>query len=156
MRYELRFILHVCIQHTTSTIYLKKCFSTEFLLYIMFWLKITTKLVDVMAFQLSYLKSWKMMLLKCCTKSIYQQIYRTQQWPHEWKMSVFTEIPKNAMPKNIKTTIQLHSFQMLARLCSKSFKWGFNSTWTENFQMYKLGFKEAEEQEIKLPKFVGS
>ena len=23
--------------------------------------------------------------------------------------------------------------------------------WTENFQMYKLGFKEAEEPEIKLP-----
>ena len=27
---------------------------------------------------------------------------------------------------------------------------------TENFQMYKLGFKEAEEPEIKLPTFVGS
>ena len=38
---------------------------------------------------------------------------------------------------------------MLARLCSKSFKLGFSSTWTENFQMYKLGFKE--EPEIKLP-----
>ena len=25
--------------------------------------------------------------------------------------------------------------------CSKSFKLGFSSTWTENFQMYKLGFK---------------
>ena len=27
---------------------------------------------------------------------------------------------------------------------------------TENFQMYKLGFKEAEEPEMKLPAFVGS
>ena len=26
----------------------------------------------------------------------------------------------------------------------------------KNFQMYKLGFKEAEEQEIKLPTFAGS
>ena len=34
--------------------------------------------------------------------------------------------------------------------------WGFSSTWTENFQMYKLGFEEAEESEIKLPTFVGS
>ena len=25
--------------------------------------------------------------------------------------------------------------------------------WTENFQMYMLGFKEAEEPEIKLPTF---
>ena len=42
---------------------------------------------------------------------------------------------------------------MLARLCSKSFKLVFSSTCTKNFQMYKLGFKEAEESEIKLPTF---
>ena len=45
---------------------------------------------------------------------------------------------------------------MLARLCSKSFKLGFNRTWTKNFQMYTLAFKEAEEPEIKLQTFVGS
>ena len=44
----------------------------------------------------------------------------------------------------------------LARLCSKSFKPDFSSTWTENFKMYKLGFEEAEEPEIKLPTFAGS
>ena len=40
---------------------------------------------------------------------------------------------------------------MLVRLCSKSFKLGFSSMWTQNFQMYKLGFKEAEESETKSP-----
>ena len=40
---------------------------------------------------------------------------------------------------------------MLVRLCSKSFKLGFNNMWTKNFQLYKLGFKEAEEPEIELP-----
>ena len=44
---------------------------------------------------------------------------------------------------------------MLIRLCSKSFKLGF-SRWTESFQMYKMGFEETEEPEIKLPTFVGS
>ena len=44
---------------------------------------------------------------------------------------------------------------MPARLCSTSFKLGFNSLCTEKFQMYKLGFKEAEEPEIKLPTFAG-
>ena len=48
------------------------------------------------------------------------------------------------MPKNVQSIIQLCSFHMLVRLCSKSFKLGFSSMWTENFQMYKLGFKEAE------------
>ena len=29
------------------------------------------------------------------------------------------------MPKNVQTTVQLHLSQMLARLCSKSFRLGF-------------------------------
>ena len=61
-----------------------------------------------------------------------------------------------AMPKNVPTTVQLCSFHVPARICSKSFKLGFSSMQTKNFQMYKLGFKEAEDPEIKLPTFVGS
>ena len=34
---------------------------------------------------------------------------------------------------------------------SKSLKLGFSSTWTENFQVYKLDLEKAEEPEIKLP-----
>ena len=33
---------------------------------------------------------------------------------------------------------------------------GFNSTWTENFQMYKLDLEKAEEPEIQLPTIAGS
>ena len=55
------------------------------------------------------------------------------------------------MPKNVQTTLELHTFHMLARLCSKSFKQGFNNTWTKNFQMCKLDLERAEEPEIKLP-----
>ena len=35
-------------------------------------------------------------------------------------------------------------------------KRGFNSTWTENFQMFKLDLEKAEEPEIKLPATAGS
>ena len=35
---------------------------------------------------------------------------------------------------------------MLAKLCSKSFKLGLNSMWTEKVQMYKLNLEKAEEQ----------
>ena len=38
-----------------------------------------------------------------------QQIWETQQWPQDWKRSVFFPIPKKAMPKNAQTTAQLHS-----------------------------------------------
>ena len=60
------------------------------------------------------------------------------------------------MPKNVQTTAQLYSFQVLARSCSKSYKLRFNSTWTENLQMYNLDLEKAEDPEIKLPTFVGS
>ena len=44
-----------------------------------------------------------------------QQIWKTQQWPQDWKRSVFTPIPKKAMPKNAQTTTQLHSSHMLVK-----------------------------------------
>ena len=47
--------------------------------------------------------------------SICQQIWKTQQWPKDWKRSVFIPIPKKSMPKNVQTTLQLHSFHILAR-----------------------------------------
>ena len=47
--------------------------------------------------------------------SICQQIWKTQQWPQDWKRSVFTPIPKKAMPKNAQTTTQLQSSYMLVK-----------------------------------------
>ena len=41
--------------------------------------------------------------------SIFQQIWKTQQWQQNWKRSIF--IP---MPKNVQTTAQLQAYHMLA------------------------------------------
>ena len=41
--------------------------------------------------------------------SICQQIWKTQQWPQDWKRSVFIPFLRKAMPKNAQTTAQLHS-----------------------------------------------
>ena len=38
------------------------------------------------------------MLSKCCT-TIYQQIWKTQQWLQDWKRSVFIPIPKKSNTK---------------------------------------------------------
>ena len=59
--------------------------------------------------------------------SICQQIWKTQQWPQDWKRSVSSRFQRRAMPKNVQTTVQLCSFHMLVRSCSKSFKFGFSS-----------------------------
>ena len=60
------------------------------------------------------------------------------------------------MPKKAQTTTQLHSPHMLAKYSSKFSKPGFNSTWTVNFQMFKLVLEKAEEPEIKSSTFVVS
>ena len=47
--------------------------------------------------------------------SIRQEIWKTQQWPQDWKTSVFVLIPKKAMPKNVQTTAQLHESHTLVK-----------------------------------------
>ena len=44
-----------------------------------------------------------------------QQIWKTQQWPQDWKRSILFRFQRRAIPKNVQTTIQLHSFHTLAR-----------------------------------------
>ena len=89
-------------------------------------------------------------ILKCdavkVLHSICQQIWKTQQWPQDWKRSVSFQSQRKAMPKNAQTTTQLHSPHTLAKKCLKFSKLGFNSTWTVNFQMLKLNLKSKSNQ----------
>ena len=41
--------------------------------------------------------------------SICQQIWKTQQWPQDWKWSVFIAIPKKGHAKNVQTTEKLQA-----------------------------------------------
>ena len=96
-----------------------------------------------------------MMLLKCCTQ--YTSKFGKFSRCHRTGKGKFSfQFWRKAMSKNAHITIQLHSFHMPARLCSKSFKPGFSTTWSETFQMYKLDLEKAEEPEIKLPTSAGS
>ena len=50
--------------------------------------------------------------------SICQHIWKTQQWPQDWKRSVFQfsfQSQWKAMPKNAQTTAQLHSSHTLVK-----------------------------------------
>ena len=47
--------------------------------------------------------------------SIFQQIWKTQQWPQDWEWSVFIATQRKAMPKNVQTTAQLRSSHTLAK-----------------------------------------
>ena len=95
------------------------------------------------------------MLLKCHTQ--YVSKFGKLSSSHRTVKGHFSFLfQRRAMPRNVQMIIHLHSFHMLARLCSKSCKLCFRSTWIKKFQLDKLGFKEAEESDIKLPTFIGS
>ena len=95
------------------------------------------------------------MLLKCCIQ--YASKSEKLSRGHRTGKGQFSfQSQRNTMSKNVQTTLQLRSFHMLARACSKSFKLGFSSISSENFQMYKLDLEKAEEPEIKLPASTGS
>ena len=47
--------------------------------------------------------------------SICQQIWKTQQWPQDWKRSVSLQSQRKAMPKNAQATAQLHSSHTLVK-----------------------------------------
>ena len=47
--------------------------------------------------------------------SICQQIWKTQQWPQDWKSQFSFQSQRKAMPKNARTTEQLHSSHMLVK-----------------------------------------
>ena len=47
--------------------------------------------------------------------SIHQQIWKTQQWPQDWKSQFSLQSQRKAMPKNAQITAQLHSSHMLIK-----------------------------------------
>ena len=95
------------------------------------------------------------MLWKCCTQ--YASEFAKCSSGHRTGKGQFSfQSQRKAMPKNVQTTIQLHSSHTLAKWCSKFSKPGFNSTWIMNFKMFKLVLEKAEEPEIKLPTSVVS
>ena len=88
--------------------------------------------------------------------SVCQQMWKTQQWPQDWKRSVFIPIPKKG---NAKECSNYHTIALIShagKVTLKILQAGFSNTWTVNFLMFKLVLEKAEEPEIKLPTFAGS
>ena len=86
--------------------------------------------------------------------SICKQIWKTQQWPQDWKRSVFVPIPKKGNSKECSNycTIALisHASKVMLKILQARLQQYVN------FQMFMLDFEKAEEPEIKLPTSVGS
>ena len=86
--------------------------------------------------------------------SICQQIWKTQQWPQDWKRSVFIPIPKKGNAKECSNyhiiALILHPSKVILKILQARLQQYMN------FQMFKLDLEKAEMPEIKLPTSVGS
>ena len=47
--------------------------------------------------------------------SVCQQIWKTQQWPQDWKSQFSFQSQRKVMPKNAQTTTQYYSSHMLVK-----------------------------------------
>ena len=85
--------------------------------------------------------------------SIHQQIWKTQQWPQDWKRSVFIPVPKKGNAKKCSNyrTIALisHASKVILKILQARLQQYVN------FQVFKLVLEKAEEPEIKLPTSFG-
>ena len=88
--------------------------------------------------------------------SVCQQIWKTPQWPQDRKRLVFIPIPKKGNAKECSNYCTTVLISHKSKVMLKILKPGFNSTWTLNFQMFKLDLEKAKEPDIKLPTSTGS
>ena len=86
--------------------------------------------------------------------SISQQIWKTQQWPQDWKRSVFIPIPMKGNAKECSkySTVALisHASKVVIKILQARLQHYVN------FEMFKLVLEKAEEPEFKLPRSAGS
>ena len=88
--------------------------------------------------------------------SICQQIQKTQQWPQDWKRSVFIPIPKKGKAKECSNycTIALisHASKVMLKILQARLQQYVNCELPD----VQASSRKAEEPEIKLPTSTGS
>ena len=88
--------------------------------------------------------------------SVCQQIWKTQQWPQDWKRSVFIPIPKKGSAQECSNycTIALisHASKVVLKILQARLQQYVNCELLE----VQAGFRKVEEPEIKLLTSAGS
>ena len=83
--------------------------------------------------------------------SICQQIWKTQQWPQDWKSSVFIPIPKKGNAKECLNCCIIALISHTSKEMLKILQTRFQQYMNQELPMFKLVLEKAEEPEIKLP-----
>ena len=90
----------------------------------------------------------------CCTQ--YASTFGKQQWPQDWKRSVFIPIPNKGNAKECSNYCTIALISHTSKVMLKILQARLQQYMNVNFQMFKLVLEKAEEPEIKLPTSTGS
>ena len=88
--------------------------------------------------------------------SICQQIWKTQQWPQDWKRSIFVPIPKKGNVKECSNYCMIALILYTSKVMLKILQLKLEQYVNHELQMFKLDLEKAEKPEIKLPTSPGS
>ena len=97
-----------------------------------------------MEFQVSYFKSWKDDAVKVL-HSICQQIWKTQQWPQDWKRSVFIPIPKKGNAKEGSNDHTVALISHASKVMLKIFQARLQQYVNHELPNVQAGLEKAEE-----------
>ena len=86
--------------------------------------------------------------------SICLQIWKTQQWPQDWKRSVIT-IPKKGNAKECSNYCTIALISHTSKVMLKILHIRLHKHVNHELPDVQAGFRKAEEPEIKLPTAVG-
>ena len=95
------------------------------------------------------------MLWKCCTQ--YASTFgKLQQWPQDWKRSVFIPIPKKGNAKECSNYCTIALISHASKVMLKILQARLQQYMNRELPDFKLVLEKAEEPEIKLPASDGS
>ena len=83
--------------------------------------------------------------------SICQQIWKTQQWPQDWKRSVFIPFPKKGNARNFSSYSTIALISHASKVMLKNLQARLQQYMNHELPLFKLVLEKAEEPEIKLP-----
>ena len=94
------------------------------------------------------------MLLKCCTQ--YANKFGKQQWPQDWKRSVFIPIPKKGNAKECSNYCTIAVISHSSKVKLKILQARLQQYVNRELPDVQVVLEKAEEPEIKLPTSAGS
>ena len=88
--------------------------------------------------------------------SLCQQIWKTQQWPQDWKRSVFIPISKKGNAKECSNCFTVELISHANKVMLKTLQARLQQYMNHELPDVPAGFRKGRKPEIKLPTSAGS